>query len=529
MNSVCGPSPLHVGECPAGPVHGKRRGQVPSWHADLNPDSVDNPQAPIDTNNEAVELLEEGRSSGARILDRRQTAAELLVGGAFVVAAAAMAFLMTSGREFRPGVALVFVLAYAAATRIQFEVGAGYSPPTQLILVPMLFALPQQIVPLAVAAGLLLGDFPDFVAGRRNGVRALKVLGDSWHAIGPALVLGLAGAESPAWEDWPLYVAALAAQVGCDLVAATLREWLGRGIAPRAQIGALAWAYAVDVLLAPVGLLAAFASEDQSFAFLLLFPLAGLLVILARERQARLDNLVDLGRAERRATRAREELLASASHDMQTPLAVMLGLVDSVGSDPEMPSDQRTRIYSTMRRQTLLLRHQVRQFLDYTWVKSGRPLTVSPRSADVLPIVEEVAGAQSGFGPIEITAEGDLPRAVVDPDRLHQVLMSLVSNAVKFSPPGLPVVISVSSSDESVEIAVSDRGQGIEPDDLAKLFDEGLGLYLARALTEQQAGRIDVQSRPREGSRFTVVIPTWDGSGSRSHARSQSVQPLPLP
>jgi signal transduction histidine kinase len=169
----------------------------------------------------------------------------------------------------------------------------------------------------------------------------------------------------------------------------------------------------------------------------------------------------------------------------------------------------------------------VRQFLDYTWMKSGRPLTVSPRAADVLPIVEDVAEVQSAFGPIEIETEEALPPAQVDPDRLHQVLMSLVSNAVKFSPAGSPARISVCSGDESVEISVSDTGPGIEPEELRSLFDEdsagegpegtepgsGLGLYLARSLTEPQGGRINVTSRPGEGSCFTIVLPRSAGSG----------------
>jgi len=480
-------------------------------------------------------MLEEGRSSGVRVLDRRQAVAELLVGGAFVAAAAAMAFLMASARPLQLGVAMVFVLAYALATRVQFDVGAGYSPPTQLILVPMLFALPAPAVPVIVAAGLMLGDLPDLVAGRRNGVRVVKVLGDSWHAVGPALVLGLAGATDPTWRDWPLYVAALAAQVGCDLVAATLREWLGRGIAPRVQLGVLAWAYAVDVLLAPVGLLAAFASVHQTYAFLLLLPLAGLLVIFARERHARLDNAVELGHAyretaelnarlletERRATRAREELIASASHEMQTPLAVLLGLVESVQVDPELPLEQRKQVYSVMRRQTILLRHLVRQFLDYTRVKTGRELPVKPRASEVLPIVAEVAEAHGGPGRVEVETSGDPPPALVDPDRLQQILMSLVSNAVKFSPPGSPATIRVSGELDSIQISVSDEGPGIADPQLVALFNErvaaagevngspgaGIGLYLARALTEPQGGRITVTSRLGEGSRFTLVLP----------------------
>jgi signal transduction histidine kinase len=479
--------------------------------------SVHSPPNPTEPSIEAVEqLLEEGRSSGARALDHRELVAELLVGGAFLVAAAAMAYLLPSDRQLDLGMLAVFVLAYAAATRIQFDVGAGYSPPTQLLLVPMLFALPAYSVPLVVAAGLLLGDMPDYLTGRRHGSRAVKVLGDSWHAVGPALVLGIAGTGDPAWEDWPVYVAALAAQVACDLVAAIVREWLGRGVAPRVQIGVLAWAYAVDVLLAPVGLLAAFASVDQPYAFLLLLPLGGLMVIFARERNTRLDHVRELGHA----YRAREELIASASHEMQTPLAVLLGLVDTVRSQPALPDTERDRVYSTMRRQTLLLRHLVRQFLDYTWVKAGRELPVSPRPAGVMPVVQEVAAIQSGLCPIEIDADDDVPEALVDPDRLHQVLMSLVSNAVKFSPPGSPVTIAVSAGEESVAISVSDRGPGIDASHIPSLFDErriagtaknggpstGLGLYLARSLTEPQGGRIEVTSRPGDGSCFTIVL-----------------------
>ena len=205
---------------------------------------------------------------------------------------------------------------------------------------------------------------------------------------------------------------------------------------------------------------------------------------------------------------------------MQTPLAVLLGLVDSVKSQPALAGTERELAYSAMRRQTLMLRHLVRQFLDYTWVKAGRELPMIPRSADVLPVVEEVAEAHGGPALIEIEADGDLPPALADPDRLHQVLMSSVSNAVKFSPPDSPVVITVSAGEASVAISVADRGPGIEASDLPALFDEGplageppndgpstgLGLYLARSLTEPQGGRIEVTSNPGEGSCFTIVL-----------------------
>jgi signal transduction histidine kinase len=126
---------------------------------------------------------------------------------------------------------------------------------------------------------------------------------------------------------------------------------------------------------------------------------------------------------------------------------------------------------------------------------------------------------------------------MVDPDRLHQVLMSLVSNAVKFSPPGSPVTITTSSSGQSVEISVSDHGPGIDPLDLPGLFDEGrragepanggpstgLGLYLARSLTEAQGGRIEVSSSPGEGSRFTIVL-EQASVGKRALAADQAAR-----
>jgi signal transduction histidine kinase len=483
---------------------------------------------------EAVErLFQEGRRSPACRLSRRHVTVELGVGMSFVATAAAAAVLLPGGGPFELGLAIAYVAAYAVATRVQFDVGVGYTVPTQLLLVPMLFALPPTLVPLVVAGGLLLGDLPELLTGRRHASRAIQSLGDAWHAVGPAVVLGLAGAFEPDWSDWPIYLAALAAQVTIDLAASTAREWLGRGVAPRVQLGVLGWVYAVDVMLAPVGLLAAFASEGQRYAFLALLPLAGLFVIFARERRARIENALGLSQAyretselnarlletERQARRDREQLIAAASHEMQTPLAVLLGLVDALQTDSLSPQ-QRSETYETVRRQAVLLRHLVRQFVDYTRLKAGRPLAFHRRPTSIRSIVEEVAEAHGGEAKVELTLPDELPPALIDPDRLHQVIMNLTSNAVKFSPPGERATISASSGPSSLEITVIDRGPGIGPDRLPHLFQEslrlsgengspgaGLGLYMARSLTEPQGAHVTVDSSPGAGSRFTVVLP----------------------
>ena len=465
---------------------------------------------------EATErLLQEGRPSAPLPPRGREAAAELLVGAAFLVTAILMLLLLPAQGPFRPGLAMAFALAFAVFTRVRFDVGAGYTVPTQVLLVPMLFELPARAVPLVVALGFLLGDLPDYLARRRHPGRSILALGDSWFAIGPALVFAVAEIDGPSWADWPIYIGAFAAQLACDIGASIARESLGRGVKPSVQLGVLGWVHLVDVVLAPVGLLAAFASSHGRYAFLLLLPLAGLFVIFARERRARIESAL-------RSSRAREELIAGASHDMQTPLAVLTGLIETMTGNGELPSERREEAFRTMRRQANLLQHLVRQFVDYTRLKAGRRLAIDPRPSQVGPIVEHVVSIQAESDPIEVDVPDDLPQAQIDPDRLRQVLMNLVSNAIKFSPPGSPPRIVARSQRESVEVAVIDRGHGIEPEDRSHLFEEfhrggaeagpgsGIGLYMSRLLMEPQGVEIVVESDPGKGSTFTLVIPRAD-------------------
>ena len=174
-----------------------------------------------------------------------------------------MALLLDGGEPFRPGVALALVAAYAAASRVQFAIGFGYTAPTQLVFVPMLFLLPPGVVPLAVVAGVPSATCPTTSAAARipttcswcSGTRGTPSA-RRWCSPPPA-------PATPGWGDWPIYVAALAAQFALDGAASTLREWLALGISPRAQPRLLAWVFFVDLLLTPIGLLAAFAAEER--------------------------------------------------------------------------------------------------------------------------------------------------------------------------------------------------------------------------------------------------------------------------
>ena len=186
-------------------------------------------------------------------LARREFWSLLAFTAAFVAAAVALALYLPSNRA--PGAATVLLLigAYAAAFGFQFEVASGTAVPTQLILVPMLFLLPSGSVPLAVGGGILLGSSVECLRGRLHLERLVLRILNASYAIGPALVLGLAGESAPNLQRWPLYLAALAAQFALDFAVTAARQWITLGVPPRIHLRAMSSVYVIDAGLAPVG------------------------------------------------------------------------------------------------------------------------------------------------------------------------------------------------------------------------------------------------------------------------------------
>ena len=240
--------------------------------------------------------MRDARERLSHEMSRRELSAALGLGLGFVVVAVAMAAVVPHHRSPSLLTALVLVAAYAASSQVEFEIGAGCAVPTELVLVPMLFLLPAGIVPLCVAAGLLAGAVADHVRQRTHPARMLLVLPNAWHAVGPALVFVAAGVGSPAWHDWPVYVAALAAQFGLDFLSSAGANWFGHGVPPRESVRFLAWVYLVDVLLAPLGVVAA---HHGMLSFLPALPLLALFAVFARERRGRIDQTIELSSAYR--------------------------------------------------------------------------------------------------------------------------------------------------------------------------------------------------------------------------------------
>jgi HD-GYP domain-containing protein (c-di-GMP phosphodiesterase class II) len=244
-------------------------------------------------------LIEETRERVQGRAEWRDRTASYVVGGAFLCAAVAVLELLPQGRHVSPLAIALGVAVYALVSRVEFEIGRGAAIPTQLALVPMLFILPLNAVPLCVALALLLRTPGDLLRGTVRGERVFIRFLSSWHAVGPVLVLAAAHAYRPSWSHWPIYVAALAAQFALDFASSSLREWLAFGASARSRLGYMGWVWGVDVALAPIGLVVAFASAHSPWVMASVLPVTGLLAVFARERQRRIDQALELGHAYR--------------------------------------------------------------------------------------------------------------------------------------------------------------------------------------------------------------------------------------
>jgi HD-GYP domain-containing protein (c-di-GMP phosphodiesterase class II) len=244
-------------------------------------------------------LLAQFRPRLAKPMATRERRAEGIVALVFLAVAVPMALLSPDRSDQSPAVAALFVAIYAVTTRVEFDVGAGYGVPTQLVLIPMLYALPAGWVPLLVAGGWVLGKLPSFWTGSRHPDWAIAAVANAWHAVAPAAVFWVAAVNAPRWGDGPLLLAALAAYVTGDVLASAAREWLRLGETPQLPLRLLGAVYLADLCLSPIGLAVAFMAHGHPLAATLSLPLSGLLMFFARDRRARMETAVELSGAYR--------------------------------------------------------------------------------------------------------------------------------------------------------------------------------------------------------------------------------------
>jgi putative nucleotidyltransferase with HDIG domain len=222
--------------------------------------------------------------------------AEVLGGGGFLICAAALALLGGVGGTSAM-TAAIYVIAIAIASNVRFDVGAGFTVPTQAVFVPMLFAVPLAAVPLLTAAALALGMVPKILRGGTSPSWLLTAASNSWFSLGPSLVLLLAGAHGPD-VGVGLLLAALAAQFALDFAAATIRDWSFGELSLRELLREVAPIYAIDFALSCLGLVVAYAAPGRAeWPVVLVAPLFVVLRVFSKERHDRLQQMAELNDA----------------------------------------------------------------------------------------------------------------------------------------------------------------------------------------------------------------------------------------
>jgi hypothetical protein len=291
-------------------------------------------------------LLSAWRKRLAAPMEDRESVVVGTLALGYLAAALALAFALPSGRELEPVVVLGLLAASVGVSLIRFDVGAGYVCAEQLVYVPLLFFAPLPLVLLLVPVAYALSDLPDFLAGRAHRDRWMNALADSWFAIGSVTVLGLFAPGAPQLELAPVYLGALAAQVGLGTSAALAREYFVGRLSVRDELRSAAAAYQLDVMLSPIGLALAFAAAELGpVALLAILPVAGGLFWLARFHRERCDRLVAEHEAYwRRFLRDARRLERSAKLHVSEDWRCMPELALAVGAELRLDMEARASV-----------------------------------------------------------------------------------------------------------------------------------------------------------------------------------------
>ncbi|RLC96529.1 MAG: PAS domain-containing sensor histidine kinase [Chloroflexi bacterium] len=226
----------------------------------------------------------------------------------------------------------------------------------------------------------------------------------------------------------------------------------------------------------------------------------------------------------RRLQTVRQDFVSNVSHELRTPVASLKALAETLRDgaiqDPSVARDFLDKISIEVDR----LAQMVQELADLCRIESGEsPLEMRP--VDVPPTVERVSDrlkAQADRTGLRLETEvgSDLPRVMADAGRLEQILVNLVHNAIKFTPPGGRISISAEVRGRDMVLSVTDTGVGIPADELPRIFERfykadkaragggtGLGLAIAKHIVEAHGGRIWADSVEGKGSTFSFTLP----------------------
>ena len=240
------------------------------------------------------------------------------------------------------------------------------------------------------------------------------------------------------------------------------------------------------------------------------------------------------------ASQHKSQFVASMSHELRTPLNAIIGLTEMmVTNAARFGTEKAAEPLRRVHRAGTHLLGLINQVLDLSKIEAGK-LELSPETVNLAPLLEDVIGtarqlAEQNKNRLVLRAQENLGQLTVDPMRLRQILLNLLSNACKFTKQGEVTlrVRRIVDGHNWIEIAVADTGIGMTPEQQAKLFEEfsqadsstarqyggtGLGLAITRRLARMMGGDVTVTSEPGKGSIFTVRLP----AGAAPLARTAS-------
>ena len=221
----------------------------------------------------------------------------------------------------------------------------------------------------------------------------------------------------------------------------------------------------------------------------------------------------------------RRQMTADIAHELRTPLTVVLGHTEAL-SEGQLPPNPET--FDIIYDETKRLNRLVEDLRTLSLSDAGE-LHLNRQRISPTDLLERAAAARKSEANtkeimLEIETPSELPDVNVDPDRVTQVLVNLLDNALRYTPAGGMITLSATHIQEGVAIAVKDSGPGIPPEDLDYLFERfyrgdksrqreeggsGLGLAIAKSLVESQGGRIRVESQLGEGATFIIELPEY--------------------
>jgi PAS domain S-box-containing protein len=229
---------------------------------------------------------------------------------------------------------------------------------------------------------------------------------------------------------------------------------------------------------------------------------------------------------EQELERARSDFVATASHELRTPLAAVYGAARTLRrTDIELPAEQQKQFLEIIVSETERLTTIVSQILIAGQLEDGR-VDVASAATDLTTLVESVLASTRLRAPddieLRLAQNGDRVVALADEDKLRQVLVNLLDNAIKYSPDGGEVRVELAGGAGRVRLTVRDHGLGIPSGDQERIFEKfyrldpalmrgvggsGLGLFISRELVNRMGGSLTVRSQPGEGAAFVVDLP----------------------